>query len=124
MDIAVKTKDLTKCYKIYNKPSDRLKESLDPFRKKYHRDFFALNNVCFNVKRGETVGIIGKNGSGKSTLLKLITGVLTPTDGNIIVNDEVKKIMKELNDIYQLAPTTETDGDVSELLDNIVTISE
>ena len=49
MDIAVKTKDLTKCYKIYNKPVDRLKESLNPFRRKYHRDFFALNNISFNV---------------------------------------------------------------------------
>lgn len=94
MDIAIKIKDLTKCYKIYNKPSDRLKESLDPFRKKYHRDFFALNNVCFNVKRGETVGIIGKNGSGKSTLLKLITGVLTPTDGNIIVNGKISALLE------------------------------
>ena len=94
MDIAVKTKDLTKCYKIYNKPVDRLKESLNPFRRKYHRDFFALNNISFNVKRGETVGIIGKNGSGKSTLLKLITGVLTPSDGNVIVNGKISALLE------------------------------
>ena len=94
MDIAVKTKDLTKCYKIYNKPVDRLKESLNPFRRKYHRDFFALNNISFNVKRGETVGIIGKNGSGKSTLLKLITGVLTPSDGNVVVNGKISALLE------------------------------
>ena len=58
---------LTKIYKLYNAPIDRMKEALHWRGKKYHRDFYALNDVNFTIKRGETVGIIGRNGSGKST---------------------------------------------------------
>src|SRR4051794_26947395 len=85
-EVAIKVENLTKIYKLYNSPLDRLKESLHPLRKKYHHDFYALNDVSFEVKKGETVGIIGRNGSGKSTLLKIITGVLTPNSGNVTVN--------------------------------------
>lgn len=93
-DIAISVKNLTKIYKLYDSPQDRLKESLHPFRKKYHHDFYALNDISFEIKKGETVGIIGKNGSGKSTLLKLITGVLTPSSGSVTVNGKIAALLE------------------------------
>ena len=93
-EIAIKVENLTKIYKLYDTPMDRLKESINPFGKKYHKDFYALNDVSFEIKKGETVGIIGKNGSGKSTLLKIITGVLTPTSGNVTVNGKVSALLE------------------------------
>jgi len=91
---AIKVQNLTKTYKLYDKPTDRLKEALNPFKKKYHKDFYALNDVNFEIKKGETVGIIGKNGSGKSTLLKIITGVLTPTSGRVNVHGKISAILE------------------------------
>lgn len=93
-DIAIKVDNLSKVYKLYTSPIDRLKESLNPLRKKYHQDFFALNDVSFEIKKGESVGIIGKNGSGKSTLLKIISGVLTPTNGNVQVNGKIAALLE------------------------------
>jgi len=93
-DIAIRVENLSKAYKLYDNPVDRLKESIHPFRKKYHRDFYALNNIDFEVKKGESIGIIGKNGSGKSTLLKILTGVLTPTTGTVIVNGKVASLLE------------------------------
>jgi ABC-type polysaccharide/polyol phosphate transport system ATPase subunit len=93
-DIAIKATHLTKTYKLYNHPIERLKESLHPFKKQYHRDFHALNDVSFEIKKGETVGIIGRNGSGKSTLLKIITGVLTPNVGSVTVNGRISAILE------------------------------
>ncbi len=93
-DIAISVKNLTKTYRLYENHVDRLKETLSPFKKKYHKDFFALRDVSFEVKRGETVGIIGKNGSGKSTLLKIITGVLSPTSGQVNVNGRVSALLE------------------------------
>ena len=83
-EYAIQVQDVSKIYRLYEKPIDRLKESLSLTHKSYHRDFFALSNISFQVKKGETVGIIGTNGSGKSTILKIITGVLTPTTGNVL----------------------------------------
>ena len=74
-EYAIKVADVTKVYRLYEKPIDRLKESMSISHKNYHRDFYALNQLSFHVKKGETVGIIGTNGSGKSTILKIITGV-------------------------------------------------
>lgn len=91
---AIKVQNLTKTYKLYDKPIDRLKESLHPLKKKYHKEFYALNNVSFEIKKGETVGIIGKNGSGKSTLLKIITGVLTPTAGRVAIHGKISAILE------------------------------
>jgi len=91
---AIKVQNLTKTYKLYDKPIDRLKESLHPLGKKYHKDFYALNNVSFEIKKGETVGIVGKNGSGKSTLLKIITGVLTPTAGRVAIHGKISAILE------------------------------
>ena len=93
-DIAIKVENLSKIYKLYDKPIDRLKESLHWGGKKYHKDFYALNDISFEIKKGETVGIIGKNGSGKSTLLKIITGVLTQTSGNVKVNGKVSALLE------------------------------
>lgn len=93
-EIIIKVENLSKIYKLYDKPIDRLKESINPFGKKYHRDFFALRDVSFDVKRGESIGVIGKNGSGKSTLLKIITGVLTPSSGNATINGKVAALLE------------------------------
>lgn len=90
-EIAIRVDNLSKCYHIYEKPRDRLKQFvLPPLQravgaqpKKYHREFWALRNVSFEVKKGETVGIIGRNGSGKSTLLQIICGTLNPTNGAV-----------------------------------------
>ncbi|HEY9016784.1 ABC transporter ATP-binding protein [Thiomicrospira sp.] len=91
---AISVRSLTKTYKLYNQPIDRLKEALHPLKKSYHKNFNALDGVSFEINRGETVGIIGRNGSGKSTLLKLITGVLTPTSGRAIVHGRVSAILE------------------------------
>ncbi len=93
-DIAISVKNLTKVYHLYDKPQDRLKEALNPFKKSYHHDFYALNDVSFEIKKGETVGIIGKNGAGKSTLLKIITGVLTSTSGEVQANGKIASLLE------------------------------
>lgn len=93
-EYAISVKDVTKVYKLYEKPIDRLKESVSPTHKNYHRDFYALNGLSFNVKKGETVGIIGTNGSGKSTILKIITGVLTPSTGQVQVNGKISALLE------------------------------
>lgn len=92
--VAIKVENLTKTYRLYDSPLDRLKESLHPLKKKYHHDFYALNDVNFEIQKGETVGIIGKNGSGKSTLLKVISGVLTPTSGSVTVNGRISALLE------------------------------
>lgn len=82
-DIAIKVEHLSKCFQIYDRPRDRLKQMLARNRKQYFREFWALRDVSFEIKRGETVGIVGRNGSGKSTLLQIICGTLTPTKGGV-----------------------------------------
>jgi lipopolysaccharide transport system ATP-binding protein len=90
-DIAIRVENLSKCYHVYDAPHDRLKQFVLPrlqhfackSPKQYFREFWALNDISFEVKRGETVGIIGRNGSGKSTLLQLICGILNPTGGKV-----------------------------------------
>jgi homopolymeric O-antigen transport system ATP-binding protein len=93
-DIAISIKNLSKKYRLYDSPQHRLKEALHPFRKKYHRDFWALKDISFEVKKGETVGIVGKNGSGKSTLLQIICGTLTATEGEVSVNGRVAALLE------------------------------
>lgn len=92
--LAVSVEDVTKIYRLYEKPSDRLRESLSLSRKSYHKDFYALRNLSFEVRKGETVGIIGTNGSGKSTILKIITGVLTPTSGEVKVDGKISALLE------------------------------
>lgn len=93
-NIAIKVKNLTKIYPIFNSKSDRLKETFSFTRKKYHRDFYALKDISFEVNKGETIGIIGQNGSGKSTLLKILSGVLTQTSGEIQVNGKISALLE------------------------------
>lgn len=92
--IAIRVDHVSKVYKLYDNPTDRLKESLGFGRKNRHRDFHALRDISFDVCRGETVGIIGTNGSGKSTILKIITGVLNPTSGNVQVNGRISALLE------------------------------
>ena len=94
MENAIRVKDVTKIYRLYDRPSDRLKESLSLTRKNYHKDFYALKGVSFDVGKGESVGIIGTNGSGKSTILKIITGVLTPSGGEVAVNGRISALLE------------------------------
>ncbi|RDY23272.1 ABC transporter ATP-binding protein [Romboutsia maritimum] len=93
-NVAIKINHVSKIYKLYDKPIDRLKETLSLSKKNYHKEYYALNNIAFEVEKGEVVGIIGTNGSGKSTLLKMITSVLTPTLGDIHVNGKVSALLE------------------------------
>ncbi len=101
-EIAIRVSNLSKRYGIYANPGDRLKQFVVPrlqrllglAQKQYFREFWALKNVSFEVKRGETVGIIGRNGSGKSTLLQMICGTLNPTEGNIQTNGRIAALLE------------------------------
>ena len=90
----IQVSHLTKMYKLYEKPSDRLKEALGVSRKKRYREHYALHDINFDVKEGECVGIIGTNGSGKSTILKIITGVLNPTEGSVTVDGRISALLE------------------------------
>jgi len=93
-NIAISVKNITKTYKLYDTHADRVKEAFHPLRKKYHRPFNALTDVSFDVKKGETLGIIGRNGSGKSTILQIICGILRPSSGNVEVNGRVSALLE------------------------------
>jgi lipopolysaccharide transport system ATP-binding protein len=94
--LAIKVENLSKCYSIYSNPADRLKQMLASKKnsKKYYQEFWALKNISFEIKKGSTVGVVGKNGSGKSTLLQLICGVLNPTSGNIYVKGRIAALLE------------------------------
>ena len=101
-EISIKVENLSKCYQMYDQPRDRLKQFVVPRLqrsigqppKQYFREFWALKDVSFEVKRGETVGIIGRNGSGKSTLLQMICGTLNPTGGSIQANGRIAALLE------------------------------
>ncbi|MEZ3507841.1 MAG: ABC transporter ATP-binding protein [Lachnospiraceae bacterium] len=93
-NIAIQVTDVEKIYKLYDKPSDRLKEALGIGRGKHHTEHRALKGVNLTIRQGECVGIIGTNGSGKSTILKIITGVLNPTRGNVTVNGRISALLE------------------------------
>lgn len=93
-EIAIKVENLSKCYHIYDKPRDRLLQMLTRGRKQYFQEFWALKDVSFEIKKGETVGIIGRNGSGKSTLLQMICGTLNPTHGNVQTHGRVAALLE------------------------------
>lgn len=134
-EIVLNINHLTKIYPLYQKHVDRLKEALHPLRKQYHQDFYALRDVTFQIKRGETVGIIGQNGSGKSTLLKILAGVLTPTAGEVVVQGKVSALLElgtgfnpeytGIENIY-LNGTIKglTKADVDKRLDEIVSFAD
>jgi len=85
-DVAISVAGVSKCFEMYDKPRDRLRQFFAPADRKYYKEFWALNDVSFEVARGETIGILGRNGSGKSTLLQIIAGTLAPTAGEVQVN--------------------------------------
>lgn len=91
---SVEVNDLSKVYHLYNKSSDRLRETFSIKKKKYSKDHYALKNINLSIKHGESVGIVGTNGSGKSTLLKLITGVVTPTTGEIKTEGKIAALLE------------------------------
>lgn len=94
-EIVVSVKNISKSYKLYNKPSDRIKEAWAfNTKKSYHKDHYALKDISFDVFRGECLGIIGTNGSGKSTLLKIITGVLSPLKGDVLVRGKISALLE------------------------------
>ncbi len=91
---SIKVNNVSKVYRLYEKPLDRLKEALSITKKSRHKEYYALKGVSFNVKKGETIGLIGVNGAGKSTMLKIITGVLTPTDGSVEINGRISALLE------------------------------
>lgn len=101
-EIAIKVENLSKCYQIYDQPHDRLKQSIYPRLqrlmgkqpKQYFSEFWALKDVSFEIRRGETIGIIGRNGSGKSTLLQMICGTLNPTSGSVQTRGRVAALLE------------------------------
>jgi lipopolysaccharide transport system ATP-binding protein len=93
-NIAIEVKDLSKCYQIYSKPQDRLKQTLWRGRKKFYKEFWALKKISFSVEKGEFFGIIGRNGSGKSTLLKILAKTAFPNGGSFLINGRVAALLE------------------------------
>ena len=93
-EFAIQAKNLGKCYQIYEQPLDRLKQSFWRSKKRFYQEFWALRDVSFKIRKGETVGIIGSNGSGKSTLLQIICGTLNPTEGEVTINGRVAALLE------------------------------
>lgn len=94
MNSVISVKDLSKRFKLYSNNRDRVREWISPFKKQYHHEFWALENVSFDVIEGETLGILGRNGSGKSTLLQIISGVMAQTAGNIAVHGRISALLE------------------------------
>ena len=94
MEDIIKCEKISKMYKLYDKPGDRVKEALGLSKKPLYREHFALSEIDLSVYRGECVGIIGTNGAGKSTLLKIITGVLSPSSGKVSINGKISALLE------------------------------
>ena len=92
--IAISVRNVFKNFRLFASPQDRLFETFHPFRKRYHREFLALNGVSIDIPKGRTIGIVGQNGSGKSTLLQIIAGILQPTGGSVVVNGRVAALLE------------------------------
>lgn len=91
---AIRIKDVSKLYKLYDRNRDRLKDALGLTRKKIYHEHFALSHVSFDIEKGECIGIIGTNGAGKSTILKIITGVLNPTEGDVEIDGRISALLE------------------------------
>ena len=95
MEQVIQVDHVSKVYKIYDSPKDRFKEAMGIGKgKQYHKDYYALNDLSFRVAKGEIVGVVGRNGSGKSTILKILTGVLTQTEGNVAIAGKVAALLE------------------------------
>lgn len=94
MDIAISVQNISKSFRMYNTPAEKLKELVHPFKKKYHREFPALKDISFSVQRGESIGLVGRNGAGKSTLLQVICGILQPSTGTILVDGTISALLE------------------------------
>lgn len=90
----IEVRDLSKVYYLYDKPSDRIRETFSIRKKKYSKEHYALKNINLKINKGESIGIVGTNGSGKSTLLKLVTGVVTPTTGTIKTDGKIAALLE------------------------------
>ncbi len=101
-EIVIRVSNISKCYQIYNTPRDRLKQFILPYLqrligkhpKHYFSEFWALRDISFEVKKGETIGIVGRNGNGKSTLLQIICGTLSPTSGSIETKGRIAALLE------------------------------
>lgn len=93
-DDVIVVESVSKTYKVYNRPIERLKQVISPKDKKYYREFSSLKNISFSIKKGETVGIVGGNGAGKSTLLQIISGTLTPSSGSVKINGKIGALLE------------------------------
>ena len=91
---AISVRNVTKMYKLFSRNRDRVLDAFGWTRKKRYKEHFAINNLSFNIERGKTTGIIGTNGAGKSTILKIITGVLTPTEGSVEIDGRVSALLE------------------------------
>ena len=93
-NLAVSVKRISKKFKLYASSKDRVKELLHPLRTKYHQEYWALNGINFEIKKGQAVGILGRNGSGKSTLLQIIASVMQPTTGSVYIDGKVSALLE------------------------------
>ncbi|GLU30213.1 ABC transporter ATP-binding protein [Trinickia caryophylli] len=93
-DVAISVRGVSKKFRLFDSPKERLAEALHPLRKRYHREFWSLSDVSFDVYRGEIVGILGRNGSGKSTLLQIICSVMRQTQGTVAVNGRISALLE------------------------------
>lgn len=101
-EIAIRVENISKCYEVYGSPQDRLKQFILPGvhrligkgKEKYYKEFWALSDISFDIKRGESVGILGRNGSGKSTLLQCITGTMYPTNGTVTTKGRIAALLE------------------------------
>lgn len=93
-DIVISVEHVSKMYQVYNKPSDRMLQMILGSHRQLYKEFWALKDISFEVRRGETIGVIGRNGSGKSTLLQILAGTLTPTSGRVAINGHVTALLE------------------------------
>lgn len=91
---AISVKGISKKFRLFNSPQERFLEAFHPFNKKYHKEFWALRDVSFDIPKGKTVGIIGRNGSGKSTLLQVLCSILKPTSGAVVANGKIAALLE------------------------------
>lgn len=135
METIIRVKNLYKNYNLYQSSKDRLKETFSIRKKNYHKEKKVLDNINFDVKKGETVGIIGTNGSGKSTLLKIITGVLSPSSGEVSVQGKISALLElgagfnpeytGIENIYLNGTMMKySDQEISEKLDSIISFAD